>query len=95
MKEVIHKINNYILNQIEDSYVILDKKTKSLHLLNESAMYILENCEGKTIDEIAHEIYDNCLNKEEITEKMIKEDCFTMMMEMEKRGWIVYGERKN
>ena len=97
MKEVIYKnkSNDYILNQIEDSYVILDKKTKSLHLLNESAVYMLENCDGKTADEIAHEIYDNCLNKDEITEKMIKEDCSAIMMEMEKRGWIVYGERKN
>lgn len=75
--------------------MILDKKTKSLHLLNESAVYILENCDGKTADEIAHEIYDNCLNKDEITEKMIKEDCLAIMIEMEKKGLIVYEEKKN
>ena len=88
MQEVVYKKNDYILNQIEDSYVVLERKTKSLHLLNESAIYMLEHCDGKTADEIASEIYDNCLNKEEITKDIIKEDCLVIMKEMKKRGLV-------
>lgn len=79
---------NYILNKIQDDYVVLNKKDKTLHLLNESAIFILEHCDGKMIKEIANEVYHSCSNQEEITKEMIEEDCYLLMKEMVERGLV-------
>lgn len=85
---VKYRKNDYILNKIQEDYVVLDKKNKALHLLNESAAFMLEYCNGKTIEDIAEEIYCSCLNKEEITKTMIEEDCQLLMKEMEEKGLV-------
>lgn len=80
--------NNYILNKIQDDYVVLNKKNKTLHLLNESAIFILEHCDGKTVKEIVNEVFRSCSNQEEVTKEMIEEDCYLLMKEMVERGLV-------
>lgn len=88
MEHKIYYKNDYILNKIQDDYVVLNKKDKTLHLLNESAIFILQHCDGKTVKEIVNEVYRSCSNQEEVTKEMIEEDCYLLMKEMVERGLV-------
>lgn len=88
MEHKIYYKNDYILNKIQDDYVVLNKKNKTLHILNKSAIFILQHCDGKTVKEIASEVYHSCSNQEEVTKEMIEEDCYLLMKEMVERGLV-------
>lgn len=88
MDLVKYQANTHIMNEIKGEYVVLNPETSDLHLLNQIAAYILEHCSGKSVGELAQEIYDHCQDKESLKIEMIELDCQEAIEKMIGKGLV-------
>lgn len=79
---------DYLLNIYGEDNVILNPRTREVHLLNQMALYILKNCDNKNLEQIAENIYEECLNKEELDLNMIINDCHMMLNTMLEKNLV-------
>ena len=62
-------------DDMEKIKVILGKDEKSIFRLNETAKFIWDNCNGRTVSEISSLLFDACVNKEFLDIDVINKDC--------------------
>ncbi|AOY75345.1 PqqD family protein [Clostridium formicaceticum] len=77
-----------IYEKTDDETVILSDDKDEFHILNETATFLLDHCDGKTIKELITFLYNTCVNKDEIKYEEVKEDCIPIIEEMVNKGLI-------
>lgn len=90
---LVLKNHNLICNVTGDNLVILSKDGRRVYSLNKTARFIFENCEGKTIEEIANSLYEICNDKESISLNLIINDCRNVISDFNKNGIVYIKER--
>lgn len=79
-----------IANVVGNNLVILSRDGKRIYRLNQTARYIFENCEGKTLETLASAIIDSCNNKEDLSIDKIIEDCKAVLNDFYKYDLVFF-----
>lgn len=74
-KRIIKKKNGIMWQKEGDQVIVSTSHGDEFCILNEMSMYILNICDGKTCEEIAKEIYKQCIDKEDLQMHQIIADC--------------------
>lgn len=90
MKDRITKTENIIWRKIDNEIAVIMESGRSLHVLNETAGYIMEMCDGEhDPDEIAAGLCERF----EVTIEEAKTDVYNTITELENLG-ILKRERR-
>ena len=87
-------MNNSILLKVDainedlgDESLLLDQENE-MFLLNPTAKFLWENCDGKNVNELAQLLYDQCTDKETLDFSEIQSDCLEAVDMMKRNGFI-------
>ncbi|MET3211260.1 UNVERIFIED_CONTAM: hypothetical protein ABIC26_004227 [Paenibacillus sp. PvR008] len=78
---------NVINEDLGNESLIMDQNNE-MFFLNQTAKYLWENCNGKTVSQVAKLLYDQCLDKETLDLNDIIVDCLCAFKELEQKGFI-------
>lgn len=85
---MICRSQKYIKNEFCDDIVVLNPRTKEVCLLNQTAAFILEACDGRSIEELAQSVYDICIDKDNLSLHDIKKDCMEIIKVMVEKDLV-------
>lgn len=83
----VHVINE----DLGEESLVLDRN-KDMFFLNQTAKYLWEHCNGRTVAEVAGMLYDQCLDKETLNLNEVLTDCIQAFEELEQRGFVKIKE---
>ncbi len=84
------KRNMVNVQEQNEKLIALSSDDQKMVVLNETARFLYENCDGKTIFEIAHELYSLCINQDEISIENIIDDAIVAFLKMFEQGLIEF-----
>lgn len=87
MKNTVLKKINKTYEKMGEKYLVLANGNQMI-TLNEIAFYMWQNCDGKTVDELATYIYEQIINKEEVTIGQIENDCKNVIEAIRNAGLV-------
>lgn len=89
MRELLKNNAKGLLMQHQDDHtIILSAQGDFMTVLNQTSMVLLENCNGKSIDETIQILFEKCLDKETINYPEFKHDCEDAIQRMIKHNLI-------
>lgn len=86
------KNNNIIAEPKNDKELLVLSSSGDIIELNETATYILNNCDGKGICEIATLLFEVCNNKEDINFDELYSDVLQIIDDMRRFGFVTFVE---
>lgn len=78
---------NVIHEDLGGESLVMDRN-REMFFLNQTAKYLWEHCNGRTVKEVAGMLYDQCLEKEQLNFSDIVADCTQAFEELEQRGFV-------
>lgn len=78
---------NVIHEDLGEESLVMDSN-REMFFLNQTAKYLWEHCNGRTVSEVAGMLYDQCLEKEQLKLSDIVTDCIGAFEELEQRGFV-------
>ncbi|KWX77128.1 PqqD family peptide modification chaperone [Paenibacillus jilunlii] len=78
---------NVINEDLGEESLVLDRNNE-MFFLNQTAKYLWEHCNGRTVSEVAGLLYDQCLDKDGLVLSDIITDCLGAFEELEQRGFV-------
>ncbi len=78
---------NVINEDLGEESLVLDRNNE-MFFLNQTAKYLWEHCNGRTVSEVAGLLYDQCLDKDGLELSDIITDCLGAFEELEQRGFV-------
>lgn len=78
---------NVINEDLGGESLVLDRNNE-MFFLNQTAKYLWEHCNGRTVSEVASLLYDQCLDKDGLELSDIITDCLSAFEELEQRGFV-------
>lgn len=78
--------------QKQDDNLIVLLSESELLVMNETAQFIYERCDKKTVEEIACELFEACKESSDITFEQVVQDCMESIKEMIVKGLVTIKE---
>lgn len=81
-------LNNFCFQMQGDTLIILSSDNNKLLTLNQTSQFLYENCDGKSVGSVAHELYEKCKDFTDISFEQVLSDSEVALDDMEKNGLI-------
>ncbi|WP_405114332.1 PqqD family protein [Paenibacillus sp. FSL K6-1217] len=78
---------NVIHEDLGEESLVMDRN-HGMFFLNQTAKYLWEHCNGRTISEVAGMLHEQCLEKDQLELSDIIKDCIGAFEELEQRGFV-------
>lgn len=86
-REVILRKKECLSEEFEGE-VVVQVKNQQLVRLNCIASYLWKNCDGKTEKILIENLYEDCVNKDEIDKKKMEMECVEAINTLKKYGLV-------
>lgn len=86
-REVILRKKECLSEEFEGE-IVVQVKDQRLVRLNCIASYLWKNCDGKTIKVLIENLYEECVNKDEIDKKKMEMECVEAINTLKKYGIV-------
>lgn len=90
LEQKIH-LEEVIIRTLGDDTVALNENANQIISLNPTAKFLLENCDGKTGNELIQLFYAQLTDKDELPYQMILDDCNEALDKMLESNFIYLG----
>lgn len=73
---ICHANFDFIQTKItHGDHTLIKLKTGRIIGLNPTSLFLLENCEGRTVYQVSEELYNQCLDKETLLKDQVVTEC--------------------
>lgn len=86
-REVILRKKECLSEEFEGE-IVVKVKNQQLVRLNSIASYLWKNCDGKTKQILIENLYEDCVNKDEIDKKKMEMECVEAINTLKKYGLV-------